>query len=119
MPIKTTVVPNPNREILMIKQNEIAAAMMVSDIHMRAVQLAPKDTRNLVNSGRINRTGDAHYNVTFGSSKVPYARIQELGGVTGKGYKTHIVGQHYLEQAGDSVVRGDLSKYYRGQVAGR
>lgn len=115
MAIKTTVVANPNREILLINQNEVAAAMMATDIHSRSAVLAPKDTRNLVNSGKIARLGDAHYAVTYGSGKVPYARIQELGGDTGRNHATHIVGQHYLEQAGDSVVRGDLSKYYKGQ----
>ena len=115
MAIKVTVVPNMAGRKALASQQEVAAAMMATDIHERSAILAPKDTRNLVNSGRIERLGEAHYAVTYGSDKVPYARIQELGGQTGRNHATTIVGQQYLEQAGDSVVRGDLSKYYRGE----
>lgn len=115
MAIKVTVVPNPQGRKALRNQNETAAAMMATDIHERSAVLAPKRKRILVNSGRITRLGDAHYAVTYGSGKAPYARIQELGGQTGRNHATHIVGQHYLEQGGDSVVRGDLSKYYGKQ----
>lgn len=112
MGVKVSFVPDPVGRKELYEYNEKAAAMMATDIHSRSAVLAPKDTRNLVNSGKITRLGKAHYAVTYGSAKVPYARIHELGGMTGKDYKVHIVAKHYLEQAGESVVRGNLGKYY-------
>lgn len=110
------VTPNLAREAIIGQQLEQAVLEMATDVHARSAELVPKDTRALVNSGRIIRTGRARYIVRYGSSKVPYARIQELGGVTGRNYATTIVAKHYLRDAGDSVTRGDISKYFRKTV---
>lgn len=88
---------------------------MVTDIHKRAVALAPVDTSALANSGRVNKITNG-YAVRFGSSRVPYARIHELGGWTGRGHKTYIVDKHYLSRAGDNVARGDVGKYFRNKI---
>lgn len=108
------VTPRQAREAIIGTQLDKAVASMMTDIHARSAELAPKDTRALVNSGRIIRKGSANYMVKYGSSKVPYARIQELGGYTGRNYATKIEGKRYLQQGGDSVTRGNLSKYFRG-----
>lgn len=94
---------------------KIALLEMTTDIHRRSTVLAPKDSRALVNSGKIDPVTDG-YKITYGSSRVPYARIHELGGWTGRGHKTFIKDKHYLGKAGDSVARGDKSKYFRGKV---
>ena len=90
-------------------------AEMATDIHSRAVILAPVKDSHLKNSGRITSISGG-YRITFGSSRVPYARIHELGGVTGRGYRTHIKAKHYLSKAGESVDRSDKSKYFRGKI---
>lgn len=77
--------------------------------------LAPVDTRALVSSGVIERNSEADYTIRFGSSKVPYARIHELGGYTGRNDSVYIEPKHYLQKAGDGVTRSSLNKYLRGQ----
>lgn len=100
------------------KNMQVGLLEFVTTVHERAIILAPKDTRALVNSGLIapNRASDT-YSLKFGSSKVPYARIQELGGKTGRGHSVSIIGKHYLERAAESVARGDTSKYFRSHIA--
>jgi hypothetical protein len=82
---------------------------MVTEIHKRAVMLAPTDTGALVNSGRI-KTIPMGYAVTFGSSRVPYARRRHFEN------KKNPQTLEYLEKAGDSVVKGNTSKYFRGRA---
>lgn len=79
---------------------------MVTDIHRRAVILAPILTAALRNSGVIEPITDG-YRIKFGSSRVPYARRQHFEHKTRSGY---------LAKAGDSVARGDKSKYFRGKI---
>jgi hypothetical protein len=67
----SNVMPWANNESRTIDR---AVLEMVTDIHRDASILAPKDTRALVNSGRISRVKEAHYEVTFGGGSVPYAR---------------------------------------------
>ena len=105
---------------------------MVTDIHRRSVVLAPRDTSALVNSSKISSI-QGGYKLSFGGSRVPYARIQHEGGTIkpkrakvlsweGKDGKRHfaksvtIKGTKYLEKAADSVARGDKGKYFRGKV---
>lgn len=82
---------------------------MATDIHRRSIILAPKDTRALVNSGRIDPVHDG-YAVRYGSSKVPYARIRHE--VNKKNPQT----RGYLAKAGDAVARSDKGKYFRSKV---
>lgn len=84
-----------------------AVLEMATDIDKRAKMFAPVDSSALVNSSRIAREATASYSVTFGSSAVPYARRRH--------YENRRNPQtlKYLERAGDSVTRGDITKYIR------
>ncbi len=88
-------------------EREEALAEMMTDVHRRAVMLAPVDTSNLVNSGQITRVGEQHYKVTFGNAQVPYARRRHFEN------KKNPQTLGYLAKAGDGVVRGDTKKYFR------
>lgn len=130
MPVKAHINYNWSREVE--GKLKVALLEMVTDIHRRSITLAPVDTRALVNSARILPVVSG-YKVTFGSAQVPYARIQHEGGVI-KPKKAKIlswVGKDgvrrfaksvtikptkYLAKAGDSVVRGNVGKYFRGKV---
>lgn len=102
------VTPRLAREAIIGTQLDKAVASMMTDIHARSAELAPKDTRALVNSGRIIRKGSANYQVKYGSNKVPYALRRHYEN------KKNPQTLRYLEQAGDSVTRGNLDKYFRG-----
>lgn len=81
----------------------------MTDVHRRAVALAPKETSALANSGKIDRiTGG--YKLTFGSSRVPYARRRHFEN------KKNPQTKRYLSKAADSVFRSDTSKYFRRKI---
>ncbi len=82
---------------------------MTTDIHKKASILAPKDSRNLVKSGKIEPKG-AGFVVSFGSLKIPYARKRHFENKK----NPQTIG--YLKKAGDSVMRGDKEKYFRGKI---
>lgn len=84
---------------------------MAGAILNRAIMLAPKDTGMLHASGRITKKTKGR-SVVFGDTEVPYARIHELGGMTGRNYATNITAKHYLQKAGDSVAKENIKKYY-------
>lgn len=84
--------------------------VIAGTILIRGIMTSPKLSGDLSNDGRVEMK-DGHRTVKFGSENVPYARIQELGGVTGRNYKTKIVGKHYLEQSGDSVAKENPKKF--------
>ncbi len=86
---------------------DVAFLEMATDIHRTSAMLAPKDTRNLVNSGRIERVKEGHYTVSYGGGSVPYARIRHYE--NNKNPQT----LGYLEKAGDSTFR-NLKRYTRG-----
>lgn len=83
---------------------------MAGVILNRATMLAPKDTGMLHASGRIIRKTKGR-GVVFGDAEVPYARIHELGGMTGRNYATKLTAKHYLGKAGDSVAKENIKKY--------
>jgi len=88
------------------KSIEVGLLEMVTDIDTKAKILAPKQTRALVNSGRITKVMGG-YAVSFGDDKVPYARRRHYE--NNKNPQT--IG--YLAKAGDGVIRGNISKYFR------
>lgn len=92
-----------------LKEVDTGLLEMTTDIHTRSTVLAPKDTRALVNSGRIGKVTGG-YKVTYGSSRVPYARRRHFEN------KKNPQTLRYLEKAGDSVARGNVGKYFRGKV---
>jgi hypothetical protein len=104
MPVKVKINKNWSGHI----EQSINAALleMATDIHRRAVTLAPVDTSALVNSGKVEPVMNG-YRITFGSTRVPYARRQHFEHKTKSGY---------LSKAGDSVARGDKLKYFRGKI---
>lgn len=107
MPVKVSMNKNWPRQI----ESQMNAALleMATDIHKRAVILAPVDTGALRNSGEVNRVTNG-YSVTFGSARVPYAAIRHE--VNKKNPQT----RGYLARAGDSVARGNTAKYFRGKI---
>ena len=106
---------------------------LASTIDARGKMLAPVDSRNLVTSAKINKeTLRDSYTISYGSSKVPYARIQHEGGTIRPKYKpvlawkdksgqwhyaksVTIKGTKWLERAAESVARGDTTKYFKHQ----
>lgn len=88
---------------------DIAVAEMITDIDRRAKTLAPVDRGNLAASGKIERIKAGSYKVTFGSNSVPYARRRHFEN------KKNPQTLGYLEKAGDSVSRGDITKYLRNK----
>lgn len=85
---------------------DLAVLEMATDIHRVSGLLAPKDTRALVNSGRIEREGKAHYKVIYGGGAVPYARRRHFENKKTPG------SLRYLERAGDSTSR-NVKRYLR------
>jgi hypothetical protein len=79
---------------------------MVTDIHRKAVILAPVMTSALRNSGRVEPILGG-YAVRFGNARVPYARRRHFENNKNPNTKG------YLAKAGDSVARGDKSKYFK------
>ena len=74
-----------------------------SRIAERAGKNAPYDTGNLKMAAeappRVERTGKYSVEGSVGPQNVEYARIQEYGGVTGRGHKTRIKGKFYMTNA--------------------
>lgn len=83
---------------------DLSVLQMVTDIDRQSALLAPKLTRALVKSRKINRRGVAYYTVSYGNSQVPYARRRHYEN------KAHPETLLYLERAGDEVKR-NYKKY--------
>lgn len=81
-------------------------AEMGVDILNRAIMNAPKDTGALVRSGRVKKEGKG-YTVQFGDNSVRYAYRRHFENNKNPGTLL------YLQKAGDSVVKGNIKKYFR------
>lgn len=88
---------------------DVAVLEMATDIHRASAILAPKDSRALVNSGRIERKGPASYAVVYGGGAVPYARRRHFENKKTPG------SLKYLERAGDAAAR-NVKRYLRGSI---
>lgn len=88
---------------------DFAVLQMATDIHRVASVLSPKASRALVNSGRIDRKGMAHYGIIFGGGPVPYARRRHYENL--KNPQT----LKYLERAGDATGR-NVKRYLKGVI---
>lgn len=88
---------------------DLAVLEMATDIHRVSATLAPKDSRALVNSGRIQRKGIASYSVIYGGGAVPYARRRHFENRKTPG------SLKYLERAGESTGR-NVRRYLRGLI---
>lgn len=62
---------------LSTQQLNKGGARMMTDILSMARQNAPVKTGALRNSGRFQQTNTLHWRITFGNSRVPYARLRE------------------------------------------
>lgn len=89
---------------------ERGLAEMATDIDSKAKIIAPKLTSALANSGRVKRTGSLQYTISFGSSRVPYARRRHFEN------KKNPQTLGYLAKAADAVDRSDKGKYFKGKV---
>ena len=107
MPVKVTMKPNWSGQVA--SQMNKGLLEMATDIHRRAVILAPIDSGALRNSGEVERV-QGGYKIVFGSGRVPYARRRHFE--NRKNPQT----KGYLAKAGDSVARGNTEKYFRGKV---
>lgn len=109
MPVKVTIDRNWSNKI----QSGIQKGLleMVTEIDKRSAFLAPKDTRALVNSRRITPQGSDAYLISYGADgKVPYARRRH------EENNKNPQSRGYLAKAGDSVARGEKSKYFKNKV---
>lgn len=97
-----------NSESRVLKRTERTVGQVIVN---RTSMIAPFDKGDLVESGRVEDNPSGGISVIYGGNGVAYGRIQELGGITGRNYKTKIVGQHYLERGGNSVAKENLKKY--------
>lgn len=85
--------------------------IVARSILIRATILAPIDTGDLRKDGRVEDNPRGGRTVRFGSPSVPYGRIHELGGKTGRNYATTIIAKHYLRDGGNSVAKENIVKY--------
>ena len=88
---------------------DIGLLEMSTDIDRRAKALAPVETSALRNSGEVSPITNG-YKISFGSSRVPYARRRHFE--NRKNPQT----KGYLAKAGDSVARGNTAKYFRSKI---
>ena len=77
---------------------------MMTDILRLARQNAPVKTGALRNSGRFNQTSTLKWRITFGNSRIPYARLREHTN------RLHPNTTHYLERAARTA--GSRTKTY-------
>lgn len=82
---------------------DLAVLQMMTDVHRLSQVFAPKDTRALVKSARVQRKGNAHYSVSYNT---PYARRRHFE--NNRNPQT----LNYLERAGDETTK-DIRKYFR------
>lgn len=95
------------------KNYDLIALQMATDVDRTAKVIAPKESGNLVNSGRIERKGEGEYEVVFGGQSggvsVPYAKRRHYENQK----NPQTLG--YLERAGDGVAK-QKKKYLAGKV---
>jgi hypothetical protein len=82
---------------------DVAILQLATDIHRLSQIKAPKDTRALVKSGRIERKERAHYTISYNT---PYARRRHFEN------KKNPQSLNYLKDAGDESVK-HIRKYFR------
>lgn len=109
-----------NSAVAKISTNAVKGlARMAADIASQGRRNAPYKTGALRNSIRITNPKGNTIEVVAGGNyhgrSIPYAAIQEYGGMAGRGHSVHIVGKHYMERAAKSVMSGNyIQRYFRG-----
>lgn len=101
MPVKVSINKNWSSNV----SNELKVGLLevTTDVHARSAILTPKDTRALVNSGKIEPITNG-YKIKYGSDRVPYARRQ---------FYENRTKSHWLTKAAENVLRSSLAKYFR------
>jgi hypothetical protein len=89
------------------KALDVAMLELATTIHRDAVNLAPVDTRALVNSGRVKRNSEGNYSIIFGGGAVRYAKKRHYEN------KKNPQTLHYLERAGDANSK-NFKRYVKG-----
>lgn len=90
-----------------------AVTSMGKAIMNNAKMTVPRKSGKLAKSATVKTSGTSA-TVTFGSSSVRYAAVQEKGsrnGIVFRNYTTPGTGPHYLENAGDAVAKKGLKAY--------
>lgn len=106
--MKTKFTSNPNWSNEVLDKTELGLVELIADVDTKSAILAPKKTSALVNSRKITRVNRLKYKVSYGSSRVPYARKRHFE--NRKNPST--IG--YLAKAAESVVRNP-GKYFRNK----
>lgn len=104
---KVRIKIDPNWNVKTLKGIQAGSLELVTDIHRRSNILAPVDTGAMINSSVIKMLSALAFQIIYGSARVPYARRQFFENKTKS---------RYLEKAADSVMRGNIAKYYRNKV---
>lgn len=104
------VIPGPSKsKIISGKFLNDGLLELATDIHRRAVINAPIDTGALKNSGKVEKVSKG-YSISFGGPRVPYAVRRHFE--NRKNPQTKL----YLFRAADSVMRGNIVKYWKGKI---
>ena len=91
-----------------LRKLDVAVLSLATRVHRDASRYAPRDTGNLIASGRVQRSGEARYSVVFGGGSVRYARRRHY-----ENRKTPS-SLRYLERAGDQNSRRFVQELKRG-----
>ena len=102
--IHMRIEPNFARD--MLTGVELGMLEVVTTIDARAKMLTPVLSGNLVNSQKITKIDDVTYSIRSGGGRIPYARRQ---------YFENKRKDRWLEKAAESIVRGDVGKYFRNK----
>lgn len=112
----------PNQAVLNNLNNKVNANLLrlAFDIAAKTRANAPYRTGALRNSVRVTDDKPGEVTIKAGgqtsNKSIPYARIHEFGGWTGRGHKTYISAKHYMQRAADTVMSGDYIKKYFGNI---
>ena len=92
-----------------LRKLDVAVLSLATTIHRDASNLAPRETGNLISSGRIEPiNGKTGYRVTFGGGSIAYARRRHYENRK----NPHTL--HYLQKAGDKNSR-NFARYLKGK----
>lgn len=112
----------PNEAALSVLNQRVNASLLRLgfDVASKARANAPYKTGALRNSVRVTDSKPGEIFILAGGAiagkSIPYARIHEFGGWTGRGHHTYITGKHYMQRAADTVMSGDYIKKYFGNI---
>ena len=91
------------------REQQVALLELATTIHRDAGNLAPRDTGNLISSGRIEPiSGESGYRVIFGGGSIKYAKRRHYENRKNPGTLL------YLQRAGNKNSK-NFSRYMRGK----